>query len=155
MKSSRYVLFFLALAIAGCAAPPPPKPAFTLVSAEFGLFRPLAGNRYEFDPTHVVPNREGVQYGWQIELKTELEMIRWKEEFQLPEAPKNWNSSNAQPGYSVSADRRTSVTERTVPNMDGVLYNSWIVAPGDPSGPHEMRVYVEGQLVKTFRFVVQ
>ncbi len=35
-----------------------------------------------------------------------------------------------------------------------IIGNSWILANGDPLGKHEMDIYIEGEYVTTFEFVV-
>jgi hypothetical protein len=54
--------------------------------------------------------------------------------------------------YTISPDRKTAVTERIVPTRVGFIANEWRYAPGDPIGAHAMRVYIDGVLVKDFRF---
>ncbi len=151
----RLVAFMAAILVAGCTGLQPTTSAVTIVSAEFGLFRPPWGARHFFEPTNVVPNRVGQPYGWQIRVNTDLKTIRWKEEFVLPEAPKYWGDNQKTPQYTVSEDRRISTTERAVPNNGGMLFNLWEVAPDDPKGNYEMRVYIEDQLVRVFKFVVE
>ncbi len=33
--------------------------------------------------------------------------------------------------------------------------NAWKIAEGDPTGDHELRLYVEGKLVRTFKFKIE
>jgi hypothetical protein len=57
--------------------------------------------------------------------------------------------------YTISPDRKTAVTERIVPTRVGFIANEWRYAPGDPIGAHAIRVYIDGQLVKDFRFNIE
>ena len=54
--------------------------------------------------------------------------------------------------HSVSDDGRTLTTEREVVPNRGIVHNMWAVAAGDPKGPHVVRVYIEGKLIRTFEF---
>ena len=72
-------------------------------------------------------------------LKTGAKTVRWREEFIR----------------AMSDDARATITEREVTLHNGVIFNSWSVAPGDPTGAYRMRVTIEGQLVRTFEFRVE
>jgi len=127
----------------------------TLTRAAFGLFTPAAGGPPDFEATNRIPNVAGQVYGWILAVKTASPTIRWKEELVLPEAPRSWDDSKSPADHALSADRRVSTTEGTAANDKGLISHSWTVAPGDPSGAYEMRVFVEGRLLQTFRFVVE
>jgi hypothetical protein len=47
------------------------------------------------------------------------------------------------------------VTEREVAPDQGLIFNTWSVAAGDPAGKYVIRVFVEGALAKTFEFEVR
>jgi hypothetical protein len=57
--------------------------------------------------------------------------------------------------YTISPDRKTAVTERIVPTRVGFIANEWRFAPGDPTGAHAIRVYIDGQLIRDFRFRIE
>jgi hypothetical protein len=57
--------------------------------------------------------------------------------------------------YVISPDRKTAVTERIIPTRLGFVANEWRYAPGDPIGAHAMRVYLDGQLIREFRFDIE
>lgn len=112
---------------------------FEIVSAEFGLFNALETGRPPFIATPLVPLVVDQSYGWVIVLKTSAKTVRWREEFIR----------------ATSDEARATITEREVTLHNGVIFNSWSVAAGDPTGTYRMRVTIEGQLVRTFEFRVE
>lgn len=126
-----------------------------IVRAEFGLFNPSASGDLVFVPFKAVPLVVHQAYGWRILLKTHKAKIKWREEFTLPVAPATWGNAEAQGINSVSKNRRVSVMEREVSPVDGVIFNVWTVAAGDPKGHHLMRVLIDNQYERVFEFDVQ
>jgi hypothetical protein len=123
-----------------------------VVSAQFGVFgADAAGRRVLFETTHF-PAITAAPYGWFIIFKTDKPTVVWREEFELPIPLDDWGPGEAMGIYTISPDRKTAVTERIVPTRVGFIANEWRYAPGDPIGAHAMRVYIDGQLVKDFRF---
>lgn len=129
--------------------------AVEVVSAQFGVFGadPL-GRRVLFE-TNNFPAITAAPYGWYIIFKTNKPTVVWREEFELPTALDNWGPGEALGIYTISPDRKTAVTERIVPTRVGFIANEWRYAPGDPIGAHAMRIYIDGQLVKDFRFNIE
>lgn len=125
-----------------------------VISGHFGLFNP-DDPAHGFTPSDVVPLVENQSYGWVIRLRTNKSTVKWREEFVLPEKPDTWGSAQAFGKHSISPNGRVSITEREVTPEKGMIFNVWTVAPGDPKGKYIIRVFVEGRLVKTFRFDVQ
>lgn len=123
-----------------------------VVRSDFGLFSRPDSGKPPFQASRRVPLQEGQGYGWYIELKTTKPKIRWREEMVVPSPPATWGIQNSTAQHSISDDRRTLTTEREVVPNRGLIYNVWGVAAGDPKGPHVVRVYVEGKLVRTFEF---
>jgi hypothetical protein len=129
--------------------------ALEVVSAQFGVFgADPAGRRVLFE-TDKFPAIAAAPYGWYIIFKTDKPTVVWREEFELPEAPPTWGPGEAMGIFTISPDRKTAVTERIVPTRVGFIANEWRYAPGDPIGKHAMRVYIDGQLVKDFRFAIE
>ncbi|MDR2219405.1 MAG: hypothetical protein LBE24_02370 [Methylobacillus sp.] len=124
-----------------------------VISSEFGLFYDLDSDNPSFIPTNLVPLTPKQSYGWVIQLNTNKPVIKWREEFTLPSKPEIWGIDES--SSKTSADGLTTTSERTVTSMDGVIFNIWDIAPGDPQGHYVMRVFVEGKLVATFEFDVQ
>ena len=161
MKKLLGVLIALGIAIGqanASTAPEKPlkiRPAPEIVSGEFGLFELDTPQGPRFTPATVVPLIENQSYGWVIHLRTNQPTVKWREEFVLPERPATWGEPEPIGKRSISTSGRTSVTEREVSPEKGMIFNAWTVAPGDPRGKYLIRVFVEGRLVKTFRFDVQ
>lgn len=129
--------------------------AVEVVSAQFGVFGadPL-GRRVLFE-TNNFPAITAAPYGWYIIFKTDKPTVVWREEFELPTPLDNWGPGETMGIYTISPDRKTAVTERIVPTRVGFIANEWRYAPGDPIGAHAMRVYIDGQLIKDFRFSIE
>jgi len=125
-----------------------------LVSAEFGLLEKGEDGAVQFKATDKVPLVAGQGYGWRLRFQTKRESVAMREEFELPVAPKNWDSSGSGGEFKVSTDGRTGTTEGDATLQDGAIIRAWQVADGDPTGAHVIRVYIEGKLVRTFKFDV-
>ena len=167
-----FVLFAAAVTgLLGCATQPttstsdasPPVAAararkagpFEVTSAQFGIFgADSEGHRILFE-TDRFPAVIAAPYGWYIIFKTNKPTVVWREEFELPEPPPSWGPGEALGIYTISPDRKTAVTERVIPTRLGFIANEWRYAPGDPIGAHAMRVYIDGQLVREFKFNIE
>lgn len=129
--------------------------ATKVTGGEFGLFNISDPSKPSFVPSAFVPLVPDQAYGWVIHVRTDKAKIKWREEFTLPVKPTTWGAVEPVGERSVSNDGRTSVTEREVIPDQGVIFNSWSVAPGDPKGSYIIRVFIEGSLAKTFKFEVK
>lgn len=127
-----------------------PPTQFKVLKAEFGVIVPGG-----FQPTTKVPFKDGQSFGWVIQLDTKRDVVKWREELRLPSAPQSWQADEQSGKHSVSADRKTSILEREARVENGVIFNFWSIAPGDPKGRYTMRVMLEGMLVSTFEFDVE
>src|SRR5215467_7430965 len=126
-----------------------------VTSAQFGVFgADSEGHRILFE-TDRFPAVIAAPYGWFIIFKTSKPTVVWREEFELPEPPPSWGPGEALGIYTISPDRKTAVTERVIPTRLGFIANEWRYAPGDPIGAHAMRVYIDGQLVREFKFNIE
>jgi len=126
-----------------------------VVSAQFGVFgADPAGRRILFE-TARFPAVVSAPYGWYIVFKADKPTVVWREEFELPVAPPTWGPGEAMGIFTISPDRRTAVTERIIPTRVGFVANEWRYAPGDPIGAHAMRVYIDGQLIREFKFDIE
>lgn len=179
MQPSRVILPLivsaLAAAVASCAAPGDAKPSsaapqlsqigmralakspvsLEVVSAQFGVFGADATGRRILFETNKFPAVTAAPYGWYIIFKTDRPTVVWREEFELPQEPPSWGPGEALGIYSISPDRKTAVTERIIPTRLGFIANEWRYAPGDPTGAHAMRVYIDGKLVREFKFDIE
>ena len=126
-----------------------------VVSVEFGLFDGSKDVSPAFVPSRRVPLVPGQAYGWIIQLRTDKEKIRWKEEFTLPAKPATWGEPESRGSRAVSEEGRVSVTERVVTPAGGMIFNTWEVAPGDPSGRYVIRVIIDGVEAARFEFEVK
>ncbi len=140
--------------------PPAPKAAaavapIEVVHAQFGVFGIDPSGRRVLLETDKLPAVNAAPYGWYVVYKTSKPTVVWREEFELPEAPPTWGIGEALGVYTISPDRKTAVTERVVPTRVGFIANEWRYAPGDPIGAHAMRVYIDGQLVREFKFDIE
>jgi hypothetical protein len=159
MRLLRPFTFVLALLLGGAAfAATGEAAAPQVVSSQFGLFNVTESGKPVFLRASIVPLLPGQTYGWIIKLRGEKGKIKgrikWREEFTLPAKPDIWGVSQTT-GTHLSADGRTMTMERTVTPRNGIILNSWDVAPGDPEGRHVIHVYIEDQLAATFDFYVR
>ena len=126
-----------------------------VVSAQFGVFGSDENGRRLLLETDRFPAVVSAPYGWYIIFKTDKPTVVWREEFELPIAPPTWGPGEAMGIYVISPDRKTAVTERIIPTRLGFVANEWRYAPGDPLGAHAMRVYIDGQLIREFKFAIE
>jgi hypothetical protein len=126
-----------------------------LTGAVFGIFvQDTAGNPV-FKPAAVVPNVPNQIYGWVIRVQTNSDSVHVHEEFTLPKAPLTWGEAVPGVTQTISADGRTSVTDRLSPVQNGVILGPWTVAAGDPTGHYTIRVVVEDAPPQIFQFDVR
>jgi hypothetical protein len=146
---------------AASGAPSAPAPGalkqapIEVVSAQFGVFGADESGRRILLETDRFPAVVSAPYGWYIIFKTDKPTVIWREEFELPVAPPTWGPGEAMGIYTISPDRKTAVTERIIPTRLGFVANEWRYAPGDPLGAHAMRVYLDGQLIREFKFDIE
>ena len=126
-----------------------------VVSAQFGVFGADEEGRRILLETDRFPAVISAPYGWYIVFKSDKPTVIWREEFELPIAPPTWGPGEAMGIYTISPDRKTAVTERIIPTRLGFVANEWRYAPGDPIGAHAMRVYIDGQLIREFKFDIE
>jgi len=137
------------------ADPARPPAQVEVVSAQFGVFGADDEGRRVLLETDRFPAVVSAPYGWYIVFKTDKPTVVWREEFELPIAPPTWGPGEAMGIYLISPDRKTAVTERIIPTRLGFVANEWRYAPGDPLGAHAMRVYIDGQLIREFKFDIE
>jgi hypothetical protein len=141
---------------AGTASPKGKRPAtYEVIKSEFGLFKQTPAGAGAFVPTRQVPLIANQAYGWIVALRTDKPTLRWREEFELPTRPDSWGPPAPEGRRRISANGRVAISERRVAPVNGMIFNTWAVAPGDPVGTYRIRVYVEGRLVDAFEFQVQ
>lgn len=161
------VAFFLCLVLparAGTEVPPPQAaptcqnitiaPDLVLTRGDFGMFNQTRGGE-EFVVTNKVPFAVGQNYGWKMQLKTTRPQVRWREEFQLPAIPKTWGTATLDPQFTLTEAGLKGIVERTGDVRNGELSDVWHTLEGDPRGAHSITVFLEGQKVCEFAFVVE
>jgi hypothetical protein len=126
------------------------KESTTVESGDFGIYDPHTDR---VAPTRSVKFKIGEHFGWRFKVKTSQPKVIWKEEFRLPVAPKTWG--DLENGQTIGKDNKTCITERTESPKDGWIEHTWPELEGDPLGQYLMNVYVDGKLVRTFKFSVQ
>jgi len=131
------------------------NPGLRIVSAEFGLFDASNPRAISFEPTHIVPHREGQRYGWIIEVRSKKRSVSVREEYLLPAA-----GAGAGPGFGPSGGiillpRRTQVSQRQLVPAGGKIYGEWEIGPGEPPGKRRLQVIVEGELAGDFEYEVR
>ncbi|MCL2523567.1 MAG: hypothetical protein FWF20_01935 [Betaproteobacteria bacterium] len=125
-----------------------------VLSADFGLFQLTENEEWDFAPARTVPLAVGQAYGWMVKLKTAQTKVKWREELTLPAPPEVW-SNTPQGQHTLSSDRRVSVTEGESEPIQGAIYSSWSVAPGDPKGRYIIRLSIENATPIVFEFDVE
>jgi hypothetical protein len=122
-------------------------PDLEVVEAVFGYVDAQTGKIVE---SSVIDTAKHRGFGWRIRFDGLRRSVRFREEFILPAPARSWQVG---PETTVAPDRASATTEgdRHL-DSDLKLRNAWIHTPGDPTGPHITRVWVEGTLVAEFRY---
>lgn len=130
--------------------------ALEVVAAEFGVFDASDPQRVVFEPTRVIPHKEGQRYGWMIELRGAKRSVSVREEYLLPSrAAEGRTDSAAGTTMVIPLERRNQVSQRQLVPVDGLIYGEWSIGPREPAGVRRMEVVVEGQVAATFEFEVK
>ena len=143
-------------AISPAATVAPVDSPLAVVSAEFGIFDASNPRELVFEPTLVVPHRQGQRYGWIIEVRTGRSSLSVREEYLLP-TPVKANAASDAIGDSLSlpVQRRNQVSQRQLVPVDGKIYGEWTVGPNEPAGHRHLQVLVEGQVAASFEYDVR
>lgn len=140
---------FLQTAVCRCQLANDDLPELQISDAQFGIEMWDADAGYIYDETDTVVLEPGTSFGWRIRLKNPVTTVRLTEEFVLPAPPSHWGLTR---DTHVTNDGRVAVTHKDLSPNDGWIDNGWVVTEGDPEGLYEMRIYLDGDLVQTFRF---
>ena len=155
----RKILIFVSVLFAGISSAAPPSPVratVEIVSAEFGTFDASNPQEMVFEPTLVVPHRQGQRYGWVIEVRTAQRALSVAEEYLLPNTATAQKATDSSGETSViPQQRRNQVSQRQLVPVDGKIYGEWAVGPGEPTGHRHLQVLVEGQVAATFEYDVK
>jgi hypothetical protein len=121
--------------------------------SEFGVRIINSEGKANFFPTTTVPLKKGDAYGWRIKLDNYQGKVKWREVLILPKHPETWTTEDHK-NFSISADGKTAISQRTVIPVNGMIENFWTISPGDPLGKHQIQVYIDERLIHTFVFEV-
>ncbi len=130
--------------------------AVEVVAAEFGVFDASDPQRVVFEPTRVIPYREGQRYGWMIELRGVKRSVSVREEYLLPsQAIEQRIDTPDGAKLVIPMERRNQVSQRQLVPVDGRIYGEWSIGPQEPPGRRQLDVVVEGRVVASFEFEVR
>jgi hypothetical protein len=148
---------FLLLSVLGWAGAAGAAPGIEIVSAEFGVFDASRPGELAFEPTDVVPHREGQRYGWVIELRTQKRSVAVREEYLLPTAATEAGGKMNAAGnrLDIPLPRRNQVSQRQLVPVEGRIYGEWAIGPGEPPGRRHLQVIVEGEVAGSFEYEVK
>jgi hypothetical protein len=153
---TRRVIFLILVFVTGVAFAQT-SAVVEVVNAEFGLFDVSSNPREPvFEPTLVVPHRQGQRYGWIIDVRTTRRTLSVREEYLLP----NPSSTRkpAEPSYEIldiPQQRRNQVSQRQLVPVDGKIYGEWSIGPNEPAGHRHLQVVIEGQVAASFEYDVK
>ena len=155
----RKTLILISALVAGisfAAAPSPADAPIQVVSAEFGIFDDGSPGELVFEPTDVVPHKEGQRYGWIIEVRTAKRNLAVREEYLLP-TPSTAQAATDPLSESLNlpVQRRNQVSQRQLVPVDGKIYGEWSVGPNEPAGHRHLQVFIENQLGANFEYDVK
>lgn len=153
MRRQLLGLLLYGLSLAAFAAPVAGPVA--IVGAEFGTFDASDPRETVFQPTNVVPHREGQRYGWVIEVRTKMRSLSVREEYLLPTAATEAGATLGPAGGTLPLPRRNQVSQRQLVPVDGIIIGEWTIGPGEPPGKRHLQVIVEGQVAGSFDYEVK
>ncbi len=142
--------FGIAAVVAGFVRAPTPPRASCVQSDETAAVFGAFDDEGDLIPSDVIPLVPGQQFGWRVAVDDSFPHT-WREVLITPAAPREWLGSD----LIITDDGKVGVTERTEAATNGLLEHAWTITDGDPAGQHELQVYVDGHLVKTFQFIVR
>lgn len=137
------------------------EPGVWLLASDFGSWSGEP-DRLKFCPTRTIELIPGRQFGWRFRVRTQKDTVKLRVALTLPAAPKEWtrfgeivDQQVSKDGcMKISADRRTATVDDEFNAQTGWVMDSWVVAEGDPAGPHVVRIFINEKLVRIFRFHV-
>jgi hypothetical protein len=133
---------------------PPPGAGRTAV---FGIIAPDSAGKPVFVRTDSVPNVEGQAYGWFLGVGESRAPVQWTEILTLPAPAASWSreGTSPPPNVSISPDGRNAVVRGEAVPEYGVIYDFWVVAPGDPAGRYTIVVKTRDGREERFRFTLR
>jgi hypothetical protein len=152
-------LLVIAAVITGsalAASSPSAETPVAIVSAEFGIFDASSPKELIFEPTNVVPHKQGQRYGWVIEVKTTKRTLSVREEYLIakPASPPK-SMDPVSENLNIPLQRRNQVSQRQLAPVDGRIFGEWSIGPNEPAGHRHLQVVVEGEVAASFEFDVK
>ena len=141
--------FGIAAAIAGFVRAPASTPPAQQNDEAFAVFGAY-DDAGDLVPSDLIPLVPGQEFGWHLAVDDTFPHT-WREVLITPAAPREWLGAD----LVITDDGKVGVTERTEAQVNGVLEHAWTITDGDPAGQHEIQLYLDGKLVKTFHFTVR
>jgi hypothetical protein len=142
----------------------------------FGILTTDAAGDPQFVAAAEVPNVESQSYGWFIWVGDSTQPVRWTERSSLTRPPARGSAVESKPSIfssdnggmaisqaqtrvhleitSISPDGSAAITRAKSTPLDGFIWNSWVVEPGDPPGRYEIAVSLSGGRTETFSFAL-
>ncbi|MEI7432527.1 MAG: hypothetical protein WCL27_18940 [Betaproteobacteria bacterium] len=146
----------LAAGISFAAPPESVELPVRIFDAEFGTFDASNPQEMVFEPTPIVPHRQGQRYGWIIEVRTARRSLSVIEEYLLPNPAKTLPATdNSTVVLDIPQHRRNQVSQRQLVPVDGMITGEWAIGPNEPAGHRVLQVLVEGQVAAVFEFDVK
>jgi hypothetical protein len=142
---------------AGATARLPLRVAPDLVvrRAEFGLLETDADGEEHFAAASELPAEDGQVFGWVVELDTTRSSVRWQEHLRMPGPARDWGDVESDPDIVLSKDGKSALAQGEELVENGELSRFyWSLASGDPAGPYELDLAIEGRPVAHFVFRV-
>lgn len=104
----------------------------------------------DYQAASKVPLRPGLNYGWILKAPLK-QKIHWKEELILPSSSKK-PASYSLPSNTLTTEKMEEAQPSGAnPNRDyGLIGHFWTVAPDDPEGIYQYKIYIDEKLIKTF-----
>lgn len=148
----RWLAALVAMSACGAAS------AVEIVDSSFQTQFTRNGQSYNIDD-RLVPNLpDSACYHWYLKADRpttgELTLV---ETLTLPEPLEAWKNLANDPASAtqINADARSAVTTVVqTPDEDGWVTHGWCVAAGDPNGPHNITVTLDGAEVGNWDFTV-
>ncbi len=133
-----------------------PAVAVEMVETDFQVTFQYGGSEQRLSESQVPLLPGNTCYTWWMKLAPGDAPRAAVERLILP-APLDWGdlAINPDDGVEISADN-TMATSTFVPELDseGWFSKGWCAAAGDPVGPHQIEVSIDGTVLKTFDFEV-
>ena len=132
------------------------SPQVEIILSEFGVFDATDPQQVVFEATQTIPHREGVRYGWMIEVRTTKRSLSVREEYLLPNSADEQHSESTEgTKLVIPQERRSQVSQRQLVPVDGQIFGEWSIGPREPAGRRRLNVIIEDQAAVIFEFEIK